>query len=362
MKILILTGKFGMGHWSASLALREQLLEAFPDARIDVEDFFAYAMPDASETVYKAFSLLVTYGGGLYNTVYRHTADAPADRVPVYALPLSEKLTELLEARRPDAVIATHPVCAQLISRFKEKTGSALPLVTCITDLTAHSEWLSDSCDCYLVGCPSLRRELMDKGVGADKILVTGIPVRAAFHGETARDGGQARRLLVMGGGLGLVPRGDSFYQALNALAGVETTLITGHNRKLYDRLAGKYPHIHVIGFTDRVHEYMSRADLILSKPGGITLFEAIFSQTPMLAWEPFLQQERLNARFLLHAGIGRIARKEPEECLTAIRSLIYDDAALSRMAENMRQIREQLEVGGVVRAVEGLTGAGGCA
>ena len=362
MKILILTGKFGMGHWSASLALREQLLEAFPDARIDVEDFFAYAMPDASETVYKAFSLLVTYGGGLYNTVYRHTADAPADRVPVYALPLSEKLTELLEARRPDAVIATHPVCAQLISRFKEKTGSGLPLVTCITDLTAHSEWLSDSCDCYLVGCPSLRRELMDKGVGADKILVTGIPVRAAFHGETARGGGQARRLLVMGGGLGLVPRGDSFYQALNALAGVETTLITGHNRKLYDRLAGKYPHIHVVGFTDRVHEYMSRADLILSKPGGITLFEAIFSQTPMLAWEPFLQQERLNARFLLHAGIGRIARKEPEECLTAIRSLIYDDAALSRMAENMRQIREQLEVGGVVRAVEGLTGAGVCA
>lgn len=99
------------------------------------------------------------------------------------------------------------------------------------------------------------------------------------------------------------MPRGDSFYQALNALAGVETTLITGHNRKLYDRLAGKYPHIHVVGFTDRVHEYMSRADLILSKPGGITLFEAIFSQTPSWAWEPFLQQRRLNARFLLHGG-----------------------------------------------------------
>ncbi len=359
MKILILTGKFGLGHWSASLALREQLLAALPGVRIDVEDFFSYAMPGASETVYRAFSLLVTHGGGLYNTVYRHTADAPADRVPVYALPLSDKLAALLRARRPDAVIATHPVCAQLAARFKEKTGSALPLITCITDLTAHSEWLSDQCGCYLVGCPSLRRELVDKGVDADKILVTGIPVRSAFGQSGPRRTGQERRLLIMGGGLGLLPRKDGFYQALNDLDGVETTLITGHNQKLYDRLADQYPHIHVVGFTDQVHTYMARADLILSKPGGITLFEAIFSQTPLLAWEPFLQQERLNARFLLQADIGRIARKEPEDCLAAIRSLICDAPALARMAENMRAIREQLEVGGVVRAVEGLTGVG---
>ncbi len=359
MRILILPGKFGMGHWSASLALREQLLAALPGARIDVEDFVACAMPGASETVYKAFSLLVTHGGGLYNTVYRHTADAPASRVPVYALPLSDKLAGLLRARRPDAVIATHPVCAQLVARFREKTGSALPLITCITDLTAHSEWLSDQCGCYLVGCPSLRRALMDKGVDADKILVTGIPVRSAFGPGGPRHAGQERRLLIMGGGLGLLPRKDSFYQELNDLPGVETALITGHNQKLYDRLADQYPHIHVVGFTDQVHAYMARADLILSKPGGITLFEAIFSQTPLLAWEPFLQQERLNARFLIRAGIGRVARKEPEDCLAAIRSLIYDASALSRMAENMRAIREQLEVDGVVRAVEGLTQAG---
>lgn len=362
MKILILTGKFGMGHWSASLALREQLHAAFPAARIDVEDFFAYAMPSASETVYKAFSLLVTYGGGLYNTVYRHTADAPGDRVPVYALPLSDKLAELLRSRRPDAVIATHPVCAQLVSRFKEKTGSALPLITCVTDLTAHSEWLSAQCGCYLVGCPALRRELMDKGVDGEKILVTGIPVRSAFGCGEGRAAGRERRLLIMGGGLGLLPRRDSFYQELNDLPGVETTLIAGHNQKLYDHLVGRYPHIRVVGFTDQVHAYMARSDLMLSKPGGITLFEAITSQLPLLAWEPFLQQEKLNARFLLREGIGRIAGREPAACLDAIRNLLADDAALERMAANMGRIKEQLETGGVSRAVVDLTGAGVCA
>ena len=64
MNILILTGKFGMGHWSASQSLRLQLLNAFPAANVTVEDFFAYALPDASEAIYKGFSLLVTHGSG----------------------------------------------------------------------------------------------------------------------------------------------------------------------------------------------------------------------------------------------------------------------------------------------------------
>ena len=33
MNILILTGKFGMGHWSASQSLRQRLLRAFPKMR-----------------------------------------------------------------------------------------------------------------------------------------------------------------------------------------------------------------------------------------------------------------------------------------------------------------------------------------
>jgi UDP-N-acetylglucosamine:LPS N-acetylglucosamine transferase len=326
---------------------------------VEVEDFFAYAMPGASEAVYRAFSLLVTYGGGLYNTVYRRTADAGADRVPVYALPLQERLERLLSRRQPDAVLATHPVCVQLTARFREKTGSALPLIACITDLTAHSEWLSDQVDCYLVGCHALARELADKGVAREKILVTGIPVRAAFHPGERRGGGEPRRLLVMGGGLGLMPRSDSFYQGLNALSGVETTILAGRNEKLRRRLAGQYPHIEVVGFTDQVPRYMAQADLLLSKPGGITLFEAISSGVPMLAWEPFLQQERLNARFLLQAGIGQVAHRGTEDCLNAIHGLLYSDAALARMRENMAALRAQLKAQGAAWAVEALLGAG---
>ena len=108
----------------------------------------------------------------------------------------------------------------------------------------------------------------------------------------------------------------------------------------------------------------MARADLMLSKPGGITLFETIFSELPILAWEPFLQQERNNARFITRYQIGRIAAKEPEACVEAIRRLLYDDKALRRMGRNMRLLKGRLEAQSLARIVATLAaqGRGVCA
>lgn len=355
MNILILTGKFGMGHWSASQSLRQRLLRAFPDARVEVEDFFAYAMPDASDALYKGFSLLVTLGSGLYNTYYKCTENIAIKTKPPFESYFQDKLLELLAQRRPDAVVCTHPTCAQLMADYKRETGAAVPLVTCVTDLTSHSEWLNEGTDCYLVGAPDIRDALVEKGVEPERILVTGIPVKPEFQAPPRRGGERERRLLIMGGGLGLLPRKDSFYEALDALPGVRTTLITGGNQKLYDRLHGRYGHIEVLGFTDKVYEYMARADLLLSKPGGITLFETITSELPILAWEPFLQQEINNARFITRYQIGRTASKEPEACIEAIKRLLYDDRALERMSRNMRALKGRLEGDALARRLSAL-------
>ena len=355
MNILILTGKFGMGHWSASQSLRQQLLRAFPDADVEVLDLVAEAMPNASEAMYKCFNLLVTRGSGLFNLYYKLTQDLPSDTGSLFEDLFLDKLEELFFKKKTDAVIATHPLCAQMVSRWKGETGSTLPLITCVTDLSSHSEWIHKRTDCYLVGSNDIRSRLVAKGVAREIICVTGIPVRSEFKRPICRKSGRERNLLIMGGGLGLLPKKDSFYEALDTLPGVHTTIITGRNQKLYDRLAGKYRNIEVLGFTDRVYDYMARADLVLTKPGGITLFETIFSELPMLAWEPFLEQEKNNARFLVKRGLGRVAPKEPEECLRAIRELIYDDAALERMAGNMRAMKAQLEEESLNRILAGL-------
>jgi len=168
--------------------------------------------------------------------------------------------------------------------------------------------------------------------------------VRCEFKRPVRRRAGRERRLLIMGGGLGLMPKRDRFYEELNALPHVKTTIIAGNNRRLYEHLAGKYENIQVLGFTDRVYDHMAQADLVLTKPGGITLFETIFSELPILAWAPFLEQEKNNARFLTRRGLGRIAPKESEACIDAICGLIYDDGALEAMAGNMHAMKAQLE------------------
>lgn len=332
MKILILTGKFGMGHWSASQALQEQLRG--DGHEVEIVDLFGYALPELAPAMYRGFSLLVTYGGAIYNLCHQLNANSGGDG-PAPVDQLLEALTGLLEEREPDVVISTHPACSAAMSHYKEEGLGDIPLVTCVTDVTSHSEWIHPETDYYMVAEESVRQRLAEKGVEPWRIVTSGIPVSARFR-RLERNRTGRRELLIMGGGLGLMPRRDSFYQSLNALPNVHTVILTGRNEKLYQRLRGKYENIEAVPFTNQVDEYMGRAHLMLSKPGGITCFEAIAARLPILAWQPFLKQEQENADFLVRRGMARIAAKGENACLTAIREAIYDDELLRRMEQAM--------------------------
>lgn len=350
MNILILTGKFGMGHWSASQALQQQLERE--GHQVKTVDFFDYAMPEFAPALYRMFGWLVKYGGGLYNLFHRLTRNVEGE-MPL-AGPWVEHLEELLWSQGADVVVSTHPVCSGVVARYK-KEGGQVPLVTCITDVTCHSEWIHPGTDVYLVASQQVRQGLVAKGVEEERIFVSGIPVGAQFTQGSPNRG--MRELLIMGGGLGLMPRGDRFYEQLSDLPGVHVTILTGRNEKLYQRLHGKYENIEVVGFTTQVDQYMARAHLMLSKPGGITVFEAIASRLPMLVWAPFLDQERENARFLVEAGMARLADKEEEACLWAIESTLYDEAGLARMRSAMEQAADTMCRAAVCAVVEQLAG-----
>ncbi len=361
MNILILTGKFGMGHWAASQSLRQQLLREFPDAVVTVEDFPAYVMPNASEVLYKFFYLTVSRGSFLFNTYYKLTAQGHADaRAPLEGLFL-DKLAELLEQRRPDAVIATHPLCAQVVSRLKEEAQKEhccldLPLFTCITDVSSHPEWINRNTDCYLVPNREVRMRLEEKGVLPTKIRVTGIPVREEFRRLNGRGVKGGRQLLVMGGGLGLLPRDDGFYETLNNIPNTHVTIITGYNKKLCRHLKGRWENIEVLGYVDRVWEYLEKADMIVTKPGGITLFESIFAQVPIYSWHPALCQECNNARWIVDKEIGWVAGQG--ECAEEIREILMDEKRLARAAACMNRVRQELEVDAVSDLMAAIAGS----
>lgn len=337
--ILILTGRFGMGHCSAAEAIRGELAARDPQAKIAVVDLIDELFPRSSGVIYRLFSRMVTRCSALYNVLNRAAGHCGV-------LPqrfLTRKMDALLRRHPADLVISTLPICSQCISAYKQQRGASLPLYTYITDIRAQREWIVPHTDCYFVGSAETARDLRAGGVPDERIHICGIPVRQDFRKPAAAVSSGRLELLIMGGGLGLIPSFDTFVSALSEIPSVHLTIITGKNRALFRRLCAQYPSVSVVGCTGRVADYMRRADLLITKPGGITTFEAIHCGTPLYIIRPFLMQEIGNAQFIERQRIGRVLWQSDCHAANDILSLLYDRAQLQQMKRRMAQLRAEL-------------------
>lgn len=336
-----------MGHVKCAEAITEEIYASRPDASVTTVDVMDYLFPHLSKAIYKGFSLLVTKLPGMYNHLNR--AAGKHAGVPMKKT-IAAKLDRLIAETQPDLIISNLPVCSKYISAYKELRVCTVPLFTYITDITVHDEWIADKTDLYFVGDESTGNVLISKGVSAEKIVVSGIPVKrvfkSAFKDGTLKDQEKAdtgthtkKRLLIMGGGLGLVPGGSRLLKRLNEETCFEVTLIAGKNRSLEKRARRKYKNINVVGFTDKIADYMAAADLVLTKPGGITTFEAIASRTPMYIADPFLEQEMGNARFIESKNIGRVVWSRDCDVASDIINFLKDTALIDTMKENMAKL-----------------------
>ena len=99
-----------------------------------------------------------------------------------------------------------------------------------------------------------------------------------------------------------------------------------------------------VVGYTNEVYKYMKKAELIITKPGGITLFEAIYSKTPIYVVNPFLSQEIGNAKFIENNGIGKVVWDKKENVTQDILDLLENQTELKTMRDNMQEVKSSLE------------------
>lgn len=351
MNILILTGSFGNGHNSAANAIEEMISGEFKDSNIFVEDLFSHAFNSSKYNL--PFRLMVNRGKTLYNFVYRHTEDSDTNLTMPFHKQMMKPIAGLIKKTHADIIISTLWSCSKAVSEYKQTTKCSIPLITLITDISSHREWLHPYTDYYLAAAPKVKEELIEKGIDASRIMVSGIPVRRGFHSETpSREGIPEKHLLIMGGGLGLLPKSKSFYEELEQLKGVKTTIITGNNVALYNALNGLYKNVEVLPFVHDVPRYMKNADLLISKPGGITLFEAVSANLPLLMFTPFLQQEIKNGEFVLENRFGDVLPEDPKEWLAKIRELLCDDELIATYRANMREFESLLDEDALLRLI----------
>ena len=364
MKVLILTAKYGMGHMSAAMSIKEDIEKFHTSARVDVIDFYEYSMPFLAKYMYMGFKSILKYTQPLYIKFYesndREKTSTDINR-DIIVRKFASMTAKLVSQENPDLLISTFPVISQGVAYYKEIYGDDIPLITCITDVSSHYEWINPHTDSYLVACEQLREKLVMRGVSRDKIHVYGIPVGLPFkeirqeneillsHKKKAnlsdmKDYKKTKELLIIGGGLGILPEREKFYEELNKIENIHTTLVVGNNVELYNLLHGKFDNIDVLGFTDRVSELMKKADCVITKPGGITVFEASYTMTPNISFNTKLPNELRNQDFIIDEDIGIVLHTPADECLDILERFINNTRRLDRIKHSMKNFVDRLE------------------
>lgn len=340
MNILILTGKFGMGHIKCANAIKEQITASYPDANVDIVDFCEFCFQKTSKLIYKGFETAVYKFSYAYNKLGAFTNKLNC--VPFKRM-LHRRMDKMMEAYSPDLVIADLPMAVQYYASYKKAKNVKISFYVYITDITIHSDWISKSVDKYFVGSRCCAIELVKRGISRYRIHISGIPVSDAFS-KNPEKLMKKPNVLVMGGGLGLIPCQDRILSALNNSKEVNATIICGKNEKLLKEVTEKYPYIKAVGFTNNVPGYLTRADVIITKPGGITTFEAIKSHTPLFIFEPSLLQEQGNSNFIKKKGLGLVIKDEASFSEETLLSFIKDKEEINNIKERMEDLSRSFE------------------
>ena len=178
---------------------------------------------------------------------------------------------------------------------------------------------------------------LITKGINPQQIIVSGIPVKKNFITKKEhKKSTNKTEILIMGGGLGIIPISSKILDRLVENKHIHLTIITGKNVRFKKYLEKNYPDINALGYVSNVYRYMRKSDMVITKPGGITTFEAINMGTPLYVFKPFLFQERDNAKYIEMQNIGKIIENEED-----LISSVENEMLLNEMKKNMFEIKK---------------------
>lgn len=255
-------------------------------------------------------------------------------------LRLIRRLEPAIRRFAPDVIVSTQMIPAAMVSYLKQRRKVSAPLVGVMTDFGVHDFWKQHGVDSYCVAHESILGSVGPEFPHAAEIA-TGVPLMPDFARPLSQ--GDARRelqlpqegpiVLVVGGGLGL-----SVDAAVGALLerkdGPRLIAMPGRNgnaRRALDPLVRKYPdRLRVCEWTDRMDIYLRAADVVVGKPGGITVAEALACGRPLLATRSLGGQEGFNIAFLQSHGIGGLVADG--ELLDRLAALLQSPAMLQAM------------------------------
>lgn len=356
-RILILSASVGSGHMRAAEAVELTVRQLHPGAMVRTVDVL-----DMTNRVFRRF-----YGqfyldlvnkaphvlGYFYDLLDRPSRSGK-DRGHRFRLMLEKlnmkKLARFLLQERWDLVINTHFLPAEIIAALRQTGKLDLPQVTVTTDFETHRLWVNQPCERYFTATEEGALYLQAWGVPPGAAVTTGIPVHPAFTQPKNRQellakhglDGSRPVVLQLAGGFGVGPVEKLFLAVLQVATPLQVIAVCGRNEKLkFDLGNHDRPQRHavkVLGYTTEMDELMAVADLVISKPGGLTSSEALVSGAVMVIVNPIPGQESRNSDYLLESGAA-IKVNNAATLPYKVDNLLQDPQRLEGLRGNVRRI-----------------------
>lgn len=343
-KVLILTASFGLGHNSVAKAIKDQLEAYTEDYRVEIIDAFEVLTPSLKEKYERLYKLLTEKYPEIYNYVYdmRKNAEETIFDNLFYEMHKG-RLYKYLEQEQPEMIISTFPMCSGIVSKIKSKLTIEIPMITVVTDVVDSWEWLHDDTDMYFVPTHDIKEKLIQKHIDADRIRVTGIPVRKEFL-DNKKESNKLKQVLVMASAMNKMGLTYETLKKIDQLNKIKLIVVTGSNEKLYNSLSNhKFANIEVLGFTNQMAQLMEVSDLIITKPGGVTLFEAINMEIPLVIKDSGIGQEQANIDYVKEKEIG-IYIDDKTDILQIFQDELITESVIKRIRNNIKRIKESIQ------------------
>jgi processive 1,2-diacylglycerol beta-glucosyltransferase len=351
MKVLIAYAGAGKGHQKAAEALQAYCALHRPDISVRLVDVLHYCSPFFRKVYSQGYSFLITQVPFLWKFLFWGTA---CRGIRSLLVPLvskcnnsaSKRFVDFLVTERFDAVISTHFLTSEIAASLKREGRITPRLATVITDFGVHPLWIQEGTDLYCVASTDTRDILESKHVPTQAILVTGIPVDERFSRTYDQQALRTRMglapdmctVLLSTGSFGIGP----FTKIIKKLQGsCQCIAVCAHNKRLYRQLQqAAFPHVKVLGFVDTMHELLAASDIIVAKPGGLTVAEALCSRVYPLFVTAIPGQETENLRILSSRGVG-VLTHAPERIASLILEFHTTPALRSRFMAAALSLRK---------------------
>ena len=370
----------GGGHRSAMNALRDVLAESHPEwvvRPVNLQKLLEPIDPvyritqrilqgRASKKSFKPIQLQDVYNSALKRgATYGMGALLPVMHVLIKSY--SRQLKKILqqnwqnvENEKPDIVLSVIPNFNGVLFSALKGVLPDVPYITIMTDMVDYPPhfWMEDQDQIMICGTEKAYAQAKATGFYKPEniVKVSGMILKKSFYNQPEEASLSHRDIglfpdyptaLIMFGGNGSLVSQDIIEQLEAARLDVQTIVMCGDNKALYEGLQGRQG-CHAVGFVADVTPYMRLADFLMGKPGPGSISEAIHMGCPVIVEcnASTMPQERPNVEWILEHGVGIAVKNFKKGIAPVVERMIRDLAMYkSNIKSNIPANRAVFEI-----------------